>query len=790
MEIENNDQRLVDLFIEDEKARIKQAVSQSVCDRRVPGKNKKAERRRFLQTKNYQRALSEALSKNKNWQLIHQKDPLSNDILLKRFEKRLPLLKQKLREIEEQERIRKKKEEVLKSLSSYNYENAIEECFPKVIQNVRSDIKRYLNTEEVRFYILPYQRREKHYLSEEPLTVWNWERLFQDCYMEDGSVISILALHELGRFHDIDFLGRLKIRMLQKEPFHSLISDPDGCTTVTDALSDEISYWLDEHDTQCNKFASLLIFTRQEVSELLRENTHCQDIAEAIARKERMDAAITDSILKRIPERYPDLYPLARSIKRSFTIHSGPTNSGKTYSSIQKLEQSESGVYLGPLRLLAFEQYERLNQDGIWCSLITGDEKIEIPGAMHEACTIEVANFTKEYETAVIDEAQMLGDPWRGGSWTAAILGICAKQVEVCCAPYAVPLIIKLIEQCGDTYTIVEHERKTPLIVERGTFNFPDDVRTGDALIVFSKRSVHAVASELQQAGRKVSVVYGSLPYNVRRKEAEKFSDKETEIVVATDAIGMGINLPIRRVVFLELEKFDGKERRPLTGEEIRQIAGRAGRMGRFPEGYVTSSWERGIIREAFHTKQEDLDLAVMPFPKSLIHIEGSLSRIMEKWNGMPLQEGFRKQDLSEEIELCKWCEERTSDKDLIFDMVMIPFDEHNDTILSMWKEIFCKEAKGETYQIEQIPSVYNGITLEDLELGHKICDLLWAYDERFLEGRYADEILKAKTEISNKITEILGKQKLTGKTCKVCGRKLPYSFKYTICESCHSHSF
>ncbi|MCF0144800.1 MAG: glycosyltransferase, partial [Firmicutes bacterium] len=109
------------------------------------------------------------------------------------------------------------------------------------------------------------------------------------------------------------------------------------------------------------------------------------------------------------------------------------------------------------------------------------------------------------------------------------------------------------------------------------------NVEEGDALIVFSKKSVLYCAAELQSQGIHCSVVYGALPYEARKSEVERFLNKETTVIVGTDAIGMGMNLPIRRVAFLEDEKFDGTCKRPLTGEEIRQIAGRAGRLGMYP---------------------------------------------------------------------------------------------------------------------------------------------------------------------------------------------------------------
>ena len=198
-----------------------------------------------------------------------------------------------------------------------------------------------------------------------------------------------------------------------------------------------------------------------------------------------------------------------------------------------------------------------MNLDGCACNLLTGEETIDIPGAKHQASTVEMLDLTKIYDCAVIDEAQMIADKDRGGAWTTAVLGVCAEEVHVCCAMNAVELLIHLIDDCEDTYEVVYHQRQTRLALDNENFDFPGSVHEKDALIVFSRRNVHAVASELQRRGVLCSVIYGALPYDVRHEEARKFMNGETQVVVATDAIGLGMNLPIRRIVFLEQSKFD-----------------------------------------------------------------------------------------------------------------------------------------------------------------------------------------------------------------------------------------
>ena len=272
---------------------------------------------------------------------------------------------------------------------------------------------------------------------------------------------------------------------------------------------------------------------------------------------------------------------IARSMVRHFTLHIGPTNSGKTHDAIRVLRESRSGVYLGPLRLLALEMYDRLNEAGCRCNLLTGEEYEYVPEAKHTASTIELCNFEKSYETAVIDEAQMIADPMRGANWTHAILCVRAREVQVCMAPEAEWIVCKLLDMTGSDYDIVRHERLAPLVYA-GSFKGIGSVEAGDALITFSRKNVLSTAALLEQQGIKASVIYGALPPASRREEVRRFESHETEVVVATDAIGMGISLPIRRILFCTAWKFDGVGNRVLNTGEVKQIARRALRHLRY----------------------------------------------------------------------------------------------------------------------------------------------------------------------------------------------------------------
>ncbi|XP_042449780.1 ATP-dependent RNA helicase SUV3, mitochondrial-like [Zingiber officinale] len=285
-------------------------------------------------------------------------------------------------------------------------------------------------------------------------------------------------------------------------------------------------------------------------------------------------------------------YPVARRKKRNIFLHVGPTNSGKTYTALESLERSSSGVYCGPLRLLAWEIAQRLNKANVPCNLITGQEKKEIEGARHSSLTVEMADITSDYQCAVIDEIQMVGCRTRGFSFTRALLGISSDEVHLCGDPATVPLIKRILEVTGDVIKVQHYERLSPLIplkVPLGSFS---NIRKGDCVITFSRREIYRLKKRVEAGGKHLcSVVYGSLPPTTRTKQAKMFNDESSEfdVLVASDAIGMGLNLNISRIIFSTLEKFDGVCTRDLTVSEVKQIAGRAGRYGsKFSTGEVT----------------------------------------------------------------------------------------------------------------------------------------------------------------------------------------------------------
>ncbi len=289
---------------------------------------------------------------------------------------------------------------------------------------------------------------------------------------------------------------------------------------------------------------------------------------------------------------YPDSFAKARRLQRKVLLYVGPPNSGKTHAAFERLAQALDGAYLAPLRLLALEGRDRLVARGVPCSLLTGEENQPAEGARVVSSTIEMLATNTPIDVAVIDEAQMIFDNARGWAWTQAIVAVPAREVIIICSGYAVPVIENLLGLCGESCTVREFPRKQhvqlmprPLPVS--------SLELGDAVVAFSRRDVLLLRDRIAAAGHPTSVIYGALPPEVRRREAERFATGESHILVATDAIGMGLNLPIKRVLFSTLTKFDGVADRPLDESETHQIAGRAGRYGMHDEGFV------GVLDEA-----------------------------------------------------------------------------------------------------------------------------------------------------------------------------------------------
>ncbi len=483
-----------------------------------------------------------------------------------------------------------------------------------------------------------------------------------------------------------------------------------------------------------------------------------------------------------------DEYPEARAMRRHFVVHVGGTNTGKTYAGFQRLIRARTGVYLAPLRLLALEAQELLLDYGVACSLTTGEEEDRTPSDTHVAATAEKLDLGREYEAAVIDECQMISDSARGYAWTRAILGVRAPEVHLCAAPEAQGLLVRLIESCGDSYEIVEHHRKTPLICMERQIDY-SAVRPGDALITFSKVGVLSVAEDLRSRGKEPAIIYGALPYATRRKQVAGFLRGEMEYVVSTDAIGMGLNLPIRRIIFMDTEKFDGKERRPLLPSEIQQIAGRAGRYGMYDKGYVGAMENLSLIRAGLESVVPPLDQAVVGFSDLIVNVDFDLLEVLEIWSRMPTPAPYVKLDISRYITVISRLRnagfQLTREQELR--AANIPYDETEDPLNQLFYQFLRTWAAGEDVEQPTLPPREKAYTLPELELYCRKLDLFFSFAKAFECPVDRDALYDERERVADEINQILlHNLKNNIRFCPVCNRALPLHTRGRLCQSCY----
>jgi ATP-dependent RNA helicase SUPV3L1/SUV3 len=469
-------------------------------------------------------------------------------------------------------------------------------------------------------------------------------------------------------------------------------------------------------------------------------------------------------------------YSHARKIKRKIIYHMGPTNSGKTYHAIQALCKSKSGSYLAPLRLLAAELYDTMNKNGAVTSLLTGEEVIDVEGATHYSSTIEMAKLSHQFECCVIDEIQMISDRQRGWAWTRALVGMHAKEVHVCGDHSAHELVKQIVDLCGDELEVKKYERMTELQVARHPIKLRD-LQRSDALIVFSRRNALRHKYELEKLGFKVSIIYGMLSPEVRREQARKFDQEITDIMVSTDAIAMGMNLPIKRIVFSTLKKFVNSEEFEISDSEIKQISGRAGRFKRFPVGTVTcldrepGDLER--IKDAIgFTLEQNTQCMVGPdveifnqvnaaLTKHGLH-ELKLSEFLNIFNAMIFKKPFYCVELREMIELAEMVEDLDVEQKLskadVFGFACAPVNLGLLDHVQFFAHIVGKYVTN--MPIQSKPIDFYSDDIDYLETSIK-CVELYQWLSRHFHGPLFDfdktELLENKMKAVEKLNDLLG---------------------------------
>lgn len=506
-----------------------------------------------------------------------------------------------------------------------------------------------------------------------------------------------------------------------------------------------------------------------------------------------------------LTSKYQKIISEKKDVNHKIYIHVGPTNSGKTYSSLQDLIKADKGVYLGPLRLLAWEVYEKLSKEGTPCTLLTGEEQIITPNSKVDSCTVELFNPGKEYDVAIIDECQLLNDPNRGYAWTKAILYMKAQVLHLIVAPYGLSIVEKLLKRTNRKYEIINHERFSPLKMATKPDN-PAKPIPKTIYVTFSRIEALKLKDELEHKyNMPTSIIYGNLPPEVKQKQADNFLTGVTQLMVATDAIGLGLNLPAERVCFAETSKFDGFEARPLHAHEVQQIAGRAGRYGLTTEGEISAFNKTDLT--FIKNKLEEIPAQIK---KAQIAPEVNELKILNRpvlydamstWKNLQavpdnLKDIVEMSNLEEQIDLAKSLHFEKLDRSFTFEecyeLVKCPTTKETK---KYWLK--CIKALSENEYIpnpKQISLLQTENDLAFAENAVKEHDIyLWfSYKKKYSNfTKNQSDILLSKSELSKCLDKFLMKKdSKMSKNCRSCDKRLDLNYAHRICQQCFEQEY
>ena len=567
--------------------------------------------------------------------------------------------------------------------------------------------------------------------------------------------------------------------------YNRMLEQADGLDIDSDEIEKHIITFL---EPQLNASGNLKIKEKTKRRILYHFSEYLKPLKEKKMREELLAKTIRDFKL---------LYPVARKLKRQITFHVGPTNSGKTWSAMQRLKRAESGYYLAPLRLLALEGYESMLDDGIKASLITGEEEIIDEESTHISSTIEMLNSDVEVDVCVIDEIQMISDRDRGWAWTNALIGAPAKEIILTGSENALSAVEEICRYLGEELKVIHFERKNRLTVMEQPIPLKK-IKAGSAVVAFSRKEVLSLKQQLSEKF-SVSVVYGNLSPEVRRDEARRFREGESEILVATDAIAMGLNLPIKTLLFSRDNKFDGIKRRELNAGEIQQIAGRAGRYGIHEEGFVGAVDKATLntIKEKIYQTPPDVT-APFTVMASLEHVL-LISKILESEKlteilgffseNMEFDGPFTASNIDSMLEVATIVDEYDIDLKARYHLSCAPVSLGSPYIESVFHRYLRDLEKGET--VKYIPprklpqyAVTNEEMLNAEDRVKEVSLYLWL-SFKFPESFPDTEAAKESRYILNGFIERSLQKGDFGKQCRVCGKRLDYAFRYNICDKC-----
>ena len=448
----------------------------------------------------------------------------------------------------------------------------------------------------------------------------------------------------------------------------------------------------------------------------------------------------------------------------------GPTNTGKTYTAFEKLLSFSSGIFGFPLRLLARENYDKaVKKIGLSnVALITGEEKILPKEAKYFFCTVESMPNNISVDCVVIDEIQLAADYERGHIFTDRILNLKGNFQTIFLGSLNIENILKKIYP----NIIIEKKKRFSQLTFLRKQNF-SKLQPRSAIIAFNINKVYEIAENIRTHKGGTAVVLGSLSPRTRNAQVEVYENKNVDYLVATDAIGMGLNLNINHVSFSSLEKFDGRYNRNLTPNEIGQIAGRAGRYkqnGTFSHTKEAGNLDSLIINQIenhnfdsiqkIYWRNSELEFNTINLLLSSLKKYPIHSYFIHKKNALD-EVNFR--NLINDAEIKKFLISKKN-IELLWEICQIPDFEKlfNDNYLLLLKEIFLTLAQNSytipedwiDKKVSRINNFVGGIP----ELSIKISQIrTWTYISNNHKWLKNDHYWKEKTQkIENELSDHL----------------------------------
>ncbi len=387
--------------------------------------------------------------------------------------------------------------------------------------------------------------------------------------------------------------------------------------------------------------------------------------------------------------------------KNKITAVLGPTNTGKTHLAIETMLSFESGMIGFPLRLLAREVYDKVvRKIGIdKVALITGEEKIIPSNAKFFLCTVESMPIDKEVEFVGVDEIQMCADHERGHIFTDRLLNMRGSKLTMLMGSNTIK---NIISKLNDDIEFINRDRLSKL--SYAGHKKISRINRKTAVIAFSAEEVYAIAELIRRQKGGAAIVMGSLSPKTRNAQVELYQSGDVDFLVATDAIGMGINMDLDNVYFSNLKKFDGKKLRKLNLSEIGQIAGRAGRF--------LNNGSFGITGDCKEINAEDVnlleshkfeDIKMLFWRNSNLNFNNPLS-LIKSLEEKPQREWLRK---------IHECEDEKALKYFLRDKNLGKTEFNNNTLSLLWEccqiPDFVKKTYGNHYEvIEKVFSFLN----------------------------------------------------------------------------------